>query len=59
MPEMGPPSKQRKVNGVLYPNSLLSTRNPEEEVIAPGAAASGWVQRSLSPENTADAFDLL
>eukprot|EP00957_Ditylum_brightwellii_P099669 7592213-Ditylum_brightwellii.AAC.1 len=48
----------RKINGAPHPDLLLSTRQPEEEVIALGAAVSGWVRRMLSAEEIADAFDI-
>eukprot|EP00957_Ditylum_brightwellii_P038718 2926260-Ditylum_brightwellii.AAC.1 len=51
-------AKWHKSNGVLHPDSLLSSLAPYEEVIVPGVSFSGWVRRSLSKYKMADAFDL-
>eukprot|EP00957_Ditylum_brightwellii_P164717 12541165-Ditylum_brightwellii.AAC.1 len=51
-------SRRKKIDGTLHPDSLVSTFRPDEEVIVPGASASGWVRRALLANEIANAFNL-
>eukprot|EP00957_Ditylum_brightwellii_P103122 7859538-Ditylum_brightwellii.AAC.1 len=51
-------AKGKKIQGALHQDALMSSLHPEEEVIAPGASATGWVRRHLLMQEIADAFDL-
>eukprot|EP00957_Ditylum_brightwellii_P148782 11327099-Ditylum_brightwellii.AAC.1 len=53
-----PRRRRQRHQGALLPDSLLSTIQPEEEVIAPGVSVTGWMRRRLTLEEIADAFDL-
>eukprot|EP00957_Ditylum_brightwellii_P189097 14394423-Ditylum_brightwellii.AAC.1 len=48
------PWKEKKVDGALHPDSLLSTWAPTEEVIAPEALASGLCEVRIGAISMAD-----